>query len=156
MRSWRVSILRIWDFPRLLRRRWDDRLRAWRSLEAVYLWVLAPGAGEPAAGGGNAAQRSGDVAAQPPDAVVQDHCGLPQGPCGSDRGGMRCLYPVLPGAVAVRGRAAGDRWDQDRGGGEPQAGDDTAADREDERRDRPQDRGVSGVDGRSRSGGAGL
>jgi len=25
---------------------------------------------------------------------------------------MPCLYPVLPGAVAVRGRAAGDRWDK--------------------------------------------
>src|SRR5882672_7698599 len=83
-------------------------LRAWRSFEAVYLWVLAPGAGQPAAGGGNAAQRPGDVADQPPDAGVQDHCGLPQGPRGSDREGMPGLYRVLPGAVAVRRRVVGD------------------------------------------------
>src|SRR6266851_4247777 len=45
---------------------------------------------------------------RPPDAGVQDHCGLPQGPCGSDCEGMPRLYPVLPGAVAVRRRVVGD------------------------------------------------
>src|SRR6267142_1857853 len=108
MPSSRGSIWRSWDFPRLLLKKRDGRLTRLAIFEAVYLWVLAPGAGEPAAGGGNAAQRSGDVADQPPDAGVQDDCGLPQGPRQSDSGGMPCLYPVLPGSVAVRGRAAGD------------------------------------------------
>src|SRR2546429_9136596 len=53
-------------------------------------------------------QCSGDVADQPSDALVQDDCGLPQGPRGSDREGMPGLYRVLPGAVAVRRRVAGD------------------------------------------------
>src|SRR5437879_2592274 len=78
------------------------------SFEAVYLWVPASGAGQPAAGGGNTAQRPGDVADQPSDALVQDDCGLSQGPRGSDREGMPGLYRVLPGAVAVRRRVAGD------------------------------------------------
>src|SRR5207302_7283813 len=83
-------------------------LRAGGSFEAVYLWVPASGAGQPAAGGGNTAQRPGDVADQPSDALVQDDCGLSQGPRGSDREGMPGLYRVLPGAVAVRRRVAGD------------------------------------------------
>src|SRR6266702_796803 len=101
------------------------------DLLKLYIYGYLHRIRQPAAGGGNAAQRSGDVAAQPSDAGVQDHCGLPQGPRGSDCEGMPCLYPVLPGAVAVWGGAAGDRRDEDRGGGEPQAGDDAATDRED-------------------------
>src|ERR1700726_4311898 len=78
------------------------------DLLKLYIYgYLHRGARQPAAGGGNAAQRPGDVVDQPLDAGVQDHCGFPQGPRGSDRGGMPWLYPVLPGAVAVRRRVAG-------------------------------------------------
>jgi transposase len=35
-------------------------------------------------------------------------CRFPQGSCGSDRWGVSGLYPLLPGAVAVWRRAAGD------------------------------------------------
>jgi hypothetical protein len=77
-------------------------------------------------------QRSSDVADQPADAGVQDHRGFPQGPCAGDRGGMPQLYRVLPGAVAVWRRVVGDRRDEDRRSGEPQAGIHAAADCEDE------------------------
>ena len=36
------------------------------------------------------------MADQALDAGVQGHCGFPQGPRASDRGGVPCLYPLLP------------------------------------------------------------
>src|SRR6266849_1012112 len=99
---------------------WDSRgqarLRSWRPVAALSLWIFEPGAFVADAGAGSESEPRSDVAAGKTHPGLQDCSRLSARQPGGHQSGLSRVHFAVPEAEVVWRRVSGHRREQVQGG----------------------------------------